>query len=100
MTKFLTVVLISLLVSCSSTQEAEARAQWKTVDYPNEKKRWRPCSEQLDGPEYHRKGWCYKIKECRKRFLRRKECRPKLQFCAWGDLACYDKYGFFDKKLH
>lgn len=99
MIKVLTVFLLVVLVSCSSTPEAEARAQWKIVDYPNHKKRWRHCSEQLDGPQYHRKGYCYKIKECRKRFLRKRECRPVLQHCKYGDLACFEKYGLFDKQL-
>lgn len=92
------LVFLFILTSCSSF-DSEARAKWIKEDLPNEEKEWRICSEKYDGIEYHRKGFCYKIRECRKRFLRKRECRPILQFCKFGDDACFDKHGLFDKRL-
>ena len=92
-------ILIAItLLSCSSS-DVDARAQWKTVDLPNEDKEWRICSEKYDGAALAKKGFCYRIKECRKKFLRKKECRPVQQFCAYMDDACYEKHGLFGKTL-
>lgn len=98
MRRLLMFTLTLLLVSCSSA-DVEARAEWKIVDNPNADKEWRPCSEQFDGADKHRKGFCYKIKECRKKFMRKRECRPVPLFCGWGDIGCYEKYGLFGKTL-
>ena len=98
MRRLLVFTLTLLFVSCSSTG-VEARAEWKVVDLPNQEKGWRICSEKYDGIALHRKGFCYRIKECRKKFLRKRECRPLQQFCKFGDDACFSKHGLFDKRL-
>lgn len=98
MRRLLMFTLTLLLVSCSTT-DVEARAEWKIVDEPNADKEWRICSEKYDGAELAKKGFCYRIKECRKRFLRKRECRPLQQFCKYGDDTCYEKYGLFGKTL-
>ena len=96
MLKYILVVMI--LFSCSSS-EVDARAEWVKVDLPNAEKAWRICSEKYDGAELAKKGFCYRIKECRKKFLRKEECRPVQQFCKYGDDVCYEKHGLFGKTL-
>lgn len=92
-------ILIAItLLSCSSS-EVDARAQWKIVDAPNADKEWRICSEKYDGLALAKKGFCFRIKECRKRLLRKRECRPVQQFCKYLDDACYEKHGLFGKTL-
>lgn len=83
----LTVIAATLTFSCAS-------ATWKVQDVSLEKREWRVCSEILDGPEKHQKGFCYISQECKK-----KKCRPLPLFCAWGDIVCMDKWKLLDKKL-
>ena len=92
------LILAITLLSCSSSK-VDARAQWIVVDLPNQDKAWRICSEKYDGLALHRKGFCYRIKECRKRFLRKRECRPVQQYCKFGDDPCFSKHGLYDKRL-
>lgn len=92
------LLILMMLFSCSSS-DVDARAEWKTVDEPNEDKAWRICSVKYDGAELARTGFCYRIKECRKKFLRKEECRPIQQYCKYADDVCYSKHGLFSKRL-
>lgn len=95
----LNLLILPLLLL--STSCATASGEWETVTVSSRDEVWRPCHETLDGPAYHRKGLCFIEEECRKKFLRAKECRPKSppKFCSWGDLECMDKNKLWDKVL-
>ena len=90
------VVLLSLLACAHNASDS---AEYKEVFLPEHKEKWRFCSQEFDGLQYHRKGLCYQGKECKKRFLVSDLCRPKLRFCAWGDLACMDKHKLWGRKI-
>jgi hypothetical protein len=90
-----TAVILLLLLSCSTLQSED---KWQTVTIAQELRDWRWCSLDLDGPNYADLGWCWIGKECRKRFLRSDECRPKPEFCAAADIACIKANGL-DRKV-
>lgn len=84
------LLLMVMLTSCASS--------WKRVPVSNEEMVWRSCSENLDGPNVHRKGWCYQATECKDQFIGKK-CRNVPLFCAHGDNECFDKWGLHNKVL-
>lgn len=94
MRKFL--IFILLLSSCSSLN---ASSEWKPKMMAKEKMKWDICSARLHGPDYDFKGFCYIYPECRKKFLRKEECRNKTLFCAWGDKNCALDWGLTDRRL-
>lgn len=95
------LALVFLLNSCSSM--SGEWGPWKMKDVSADKRVWRFCSATLDGEANHRKGICYESQECRTRKTifgnERVECRGLLLFCAWGDVACLDKYEIFEKVI-
>jgi len=88
----LIVLILILNISC-------AASPWKIKDVSLEKRDWRFCSTDKDGPLKHRKGFCYISERCRKRFLHKEECEPLPIFCAWGDIKCMDDYKLWSKRI-
>lgn len=101
MFKYLLPLVLAVTYSCASTS-AEWSA-WKVSTRPQKEQTWRPCSATLDGPQYFRKGWCWKAAECRTKNPwysgEKKECRPLQLFCKHGDEQCYDLHGLNNKVL-
>ncbi len=89
------LITLLFLASCATLNAVEW-GPWKMSDVESSKRVWRRCDLDHDGEQYARKGECYQSQECRTgtTILRntRTECRPLILFCAWGDLACMDKY--------
>lgn len=83
-------LIMVLVTSCAS--------KWKPSGVSYEKRVWRNCSLELDLHE--EKGWCYKAQECKKTaILRRRKCRTVPLYCAYDDMACYEKYKLDQKVL-
>lgn len=76
---------------------------WKTVDVNNDKRIWRFCDLDHDGPDNTKKGFCYISQECRYRSTifgnQKEECRNAPLFCAFTDIACMDRYEIFSKVI-
>jgi len=92
-------ILMFLLLMTSCASYSSNWTNWKVISVPSEKKEWRFCRLELDGPTLNEKGLCFQDQECRtrKRILRKKEiqCRNKTLFCKWGDISCLKKYNIF-----
>ena len=86
------LLLLLISVSCASSP-------WTVKDVSLEKREWRFCSEHIDGPGKGLLGFCYSSQECRKKWLRKEECRKILLMCKWGEIECMKKYKLFDKKI-
>lgn len=94
MVKFInSFVFLFLIVSCAS-DSVDAKAEWYIKDVATEKREWRYCSEDKDGPEKADKGFCYISQRCIKKFLRKEKCVPLPLFCAHGDFECLRKNKF------
>ena len=91
---FYLLILVSLY-SCASV--SADWGPWTMEDSPAPERTWRFCTEELDGPELHNKGYCYQSEECRNKTTilgnDKKECRRLPLFCAHGDMNCLVKYG-------
>lgn len=97
MVKFINIILFlslgfSILTACSSV--SDAKAEWYIKDVSMEKREWRYCSEDKDGPDLDGKGFCYISQKCIKKFLRKEKCVPVPMFCAHGDSECLRKNKF------
>ena len=93
MQKIINALLLLVLIGCASEQLG-AKAKWFIKDVAMEKREWRYCSEDKDGPEKHDKGFCYISQRCIKKFLRKEKCEPVPLFCAHGDFECLRKNKF------
>ena len=82
-------VILLVVASCGST--ANARAEWYIKDVSAERRLWRYCSEDKDGPGKAGKGICYISQKCIKKVLRREKCENVYMFCSFGDIHCFIK---------
>lgn len=81
-----------LFVSCASSA-------WVEIAPSFDKQRWRICTKELDGEEYHLKGLCYISKEVKKRRIISDLVRPKRNFCAWENKECLTRHAYSGKRL-
>ncbi len=91
----ITLGLLLILGSCSHADQS-SWGDWEHRGVAEEKREWRECSLQKDGPEYDGKGYCFITRHCRtrKKFLgfEETECRNEPLFCAYQDLECISKH--------
>ena len=99
--KAMAAVVLLTMFGCASLQSKEG--PWAEATVRSERMDWRWCSEDLDGPTYSGKGWCWQGEECReiKRTFGKdyQECRPKPYFCAFSDVECMLKNHFNEKRV-
>lgn len=88
---FLCILLfLVLLSSCSSS----AKATWYIKDVAKNKRVWRYCSLDLDGPERSGRGFCYISQRCIDKVFRKEKCEPVPMFCAYGNNECLRINGY------
>ena len=90
MLKLLTLSFLLLSASC-------ATAEWKIITIEHRLMSWRLCSE-MDG-DYDNTGFCFTTKECKRKAILFKTCRPLIHYCKFADRKCYSKWGLAGKKL-
>ncbi|MGB0452568.1 MAG: hypothetical protein ACPGJV_02555 [Bacteriovoracaceae bacterium] len=93
--KNLILLTFLLVLTCSCSHAGK----WKAQSIHPDKMTWRICDKRYDKPELHQKGFCYKVKETKKRFFKKDIHRAKQLFCAWGDVACMREWRLLEKKL-
>ena len=85
------ILVVLLLAGCSS---AESKSKWYMKGVQPSVRKWRHCTEELDGPSFHEKGICYKAQRCRKTVLRNEKCETIQMYCAYEDKNCIRKNYF------
>lgn len=88
------IFLLLIAASCASS------ADWVTNTVEFKDQRWRICSTQYGDPvEYHLNGFCYWVEQTKKRTLRSKLWRRKLQVCLYSDKVCQLKFAQSGKRM-
>jgi len=97
-----TLIVLLISISCTSV-DSKDWSSWIMVDVPSKEREWEFCREDLHGPDFHQKGFCWIAEECRYRKTifnnTKNECRPITLFCKWGDIECLYKYDIFSMKI-
>ena len=88
--KFL--LILSLFLSCAST--------WKPERVEFKKERWNICTEELNGEEYALKGFCYRRKYIKKRFLIPDLIKIKTEFVSFDDKEGLKRFINAGKYMH
>lgn len=90
------ILLISFLIfnatSCSS-------ASWKLQGLAFKDQIWRICTKEIDGEEFHLRGFCRWAKETKSRFILKDLYRRKHFFCAFEDKECLLKFAQSNKTI-